>query len=85
MILLVLMASILIAAVTIYQYREEAQDYHKKRLERKEENIKEHLNYILRETTYEVKTEKIPLIFNEKIYEVASIHKLQLNLYDLGF
>lgn len=83
MILLVLMASILIAAVTIYQYREEAQDYHKKRLERKEENIKEHLNYILRETTYEVKTEKIPLIFNEKIYEVASIHKLQLNLYDL--
>lgn len=83
MILLVLLASILIAVVTVYQYNEEAQDYHKKRLERKEENIKEHLNYVLRETTYEVKTERIPLIFKEKIYEIAAIHKLQLNLYDL--
>ncbi len=32
MILLVLLASILIAAVTIYQYREEAKDYHKEPL-----------------------------------------------------
>jgi signal transduction histidine kinase len=83
MILLILLASILIAAVSIYQYNEEAQDYHKKRLERKEENIKEHLNYVLHETTYEVKTEKIPLIFKQKIYEIAAIHKLQLSLYDL--
>lgn len=83
MILLVLLASILIAVVTVYQYNEESQDYHKKRLERKEQNIKEHLNYVLRETTYEVKTERIPLIFKEKIYEIAAIHKLQLNLYDL--
>ncbi len=85
MILLVILASILIAAVTIYQYREEAQDYHKKRLERKEENIKEHINFVLngRENTWEEKTENIPLIFKEKIYEIAAIHKLQLNLYDL--
>ena len=83
MILLVLLASILIAVVTIYQYNEEAQDYHKKRLERKEQNIKEHINFVLRETTYEVKTERIPLIFKEKIYEIAAIHKLELNLYDL--
>ena len=83
MILLVLLASILIAAVTIYQYKEEAQDYHNKRLERKEENIKEHINFVLNETTYEVKTERVPLIFKEKIYEIAAIHKLQLTLYDL--
>ena len=41
MILLVLLASILIAGVTIYQYNEEARDYHEDRLDRKEENIKE--------------------------------------------
>ena len=83
MILLVIIASILIAGVTIYQYNEEAQDYHKERLERKEENIKEQINYVLRETTYPVTTENIPLIFKKKIYEIASIHKLQINLYDL--
>ncbi|WP_274475025.1 sensor histidine kinase [Mangrovimonas aestuarii] len=83
MILLVLLASILIAAVTVYQYNDEAKDYHKDRLERKEENIRAQINYVLRETTYELTTEKIPLIFKDKIYEIAAIHKLQINLYDL--
>ncbi len=85
MILLVLVASVLIAAVTIYQYREEAKDYHKERLERKEAAIKEHIDFILngRENTYEVTTENIPLIFKDKIFEIDAIHKLQINLYDL--
>ncbi len=83
MILLVLLASILIAAVTIYQYNEEARDYHNERLERKEENIRESINYAIKKTTYPVTTETMPLIFKEEIYEIAAIHKLQINLYDL--
>ena len=35
MIMLVVMASVLIAGVTIYQYSEQSQDYHRMRLERK--------------------------------------------------
>ncbi|AUP79300.1 sensor histidine kinase [Flavivirga eckloniae] len=85
MILLVLLASILISSVAIYQYKEERQEYHKGRLERKEENIKTHLKRVLngRQNTWEVKTENIPVIFKEEIYNVADIHKLQINLYDL--
>ncbi len=85
MILLVLLASILIAAVTIYQYSEESQDYHKERLERKETAIKEHIDYVIRDrqNTYEVKTSNIPLIFKEKIHEIAAIHELPIKLYDL--
>ena len=83
MILLVLLASVLIAAVTIQQYNEEAQDYHRERLERKEENIRESINYAIKETTYEVKTENIPLIFKDEIFEIANIHKLRINLYSL--
>ena len=85
MILLVLLASVLIAAVTIYQYNEQAQEYHKDRLERKEGAIREHINFVLRDrqNTYEIKTENIPLIFKEKIFEIANIHNLQINLYDL--
>jgi len=85
MILLVLFASVLIAAVAIYQYSEETKDYHTQRLERKEKNIKSHINFIIRgrENTYVVKTENVPLIFKEKIYEIADIHNLQINLYDL--
>ncbi|WGK65732.1 ATP-binding protein [Croceiramulus getboli] len=83
MILLVVGASILIAGMAVYQYREEAKDYHEERLERKEEAIKEHINYVLYETTYEVKTDKIPLIFAREIYKIAKVHNLQLNFYDL--
>lgn len=83
MILLVLLASVLIAVVTIFQYREETREYHKERLQRKERAIKRNINFVIRETTYEVKTEKIPLIFKDKIYEIADVHNLQVNLYDL--
>ena len=83
MILLVLIASILIAGVTIYQYNEEAHDYHTERLERKEENIRRNIDFVIRETTYPVETEKISLIFKDEIYKIADIHQLEINLYDL--
>lgn len=83
MILLVLLASVLIAAVTIYQYNEEAKDYHEERLERKERAIRRSINFAIKETTYEVTTEKIPLIFRKEIYDIAAVHNLQINLYDL--
>ena len=83
MILLVLMASILIASVAIYQYKEETKDYHKQRLERKEKAIQSHINFVLKETSYPVTTKEIPLIFKDEIYKIAEVHSLQLNLYDL--
>ncbi|PJB13172.1 MAG: two-component sensor histidine kinase [Flavobacteriales bacterium CG_4_9_14_3_um_filter_40_17] len=83
MIVLVLAAFVLIAIVTIIQYKEEVSDYHKDRLERKEEAIKENINYVIRTTTFEVVTNQIPLIFKDKIFEIANIHNLQINLYDL--
>ncbi|GGI56376.1 two-component sensor histidine kinase [Winogradskyella haliclonae] len=83
MILLVLLASILIAAVTIYQYHEEAREYHADRLERKESAIRRSINHVLDETSFEVITEKIPFIFKDEIYSIANIHGLQINLYDL--
>ncbi|WP_142784403.1 sensor histidine kinase [Changchengzhania lutea] len=85
MILLVVLASVLIAAVAIYQYREETRDYHTQRLERKEQNIQTHIKRVLnsRQNTWEVITENIPIIFKDEIYNIADIHKLQVNLYDL--
>ena len=83
MILLVLLASILIALVAVYQYQEEAKDYHEERLERKEEAIRRSINFELRETSFPETTENIPYIFKDKIYEIADIHNLQINLYDL--
>ncbi|MDT0650047.1 sensor histidine kinase [Autumnicola edwardsiae] len=85
MILLVLGASILIAGVTVYQYKQEAENYHRERLERKEQAIKENLKFVLANTTYLVDTENIPLIFEErdKIYQIAQVHEMPINIYDL--
>ena len=83
MIMLVVLASVLIAGVTIYQYNEQSQDYHRMRLERKESQLISSINYVLKETTWEVKTENLPMIFKDKIYEIANIHNVNFNLYDL--
>ncbi len=83
MILLVLVASVLIAGVTIYQYGEQAKDYHQDRLERKEEQIKENIRYTLRKTTYVATTENLDLIFKDEIYEIADVLNVNFNIYDL--
>jgi signal transduction histidine kinase len=83
MIFLVLLASILITGVAVYQNKEETKDYHEQRLERKEANIKRHIDFVIQETSFEVKTEKLPFIFKEEIYKIASVHDLPINLYDL--
>jgi len=83
MILITLIASFLIAIVAIYQFRKEAKDYHQDRLERKETAIKEHMNYVLATTTYPMTAENLPLIFRERIHELANIHGMEINLYDM--
>ncbi|HLS11419.1 MAG TPA: ATP-binding protein [Flavobacteriaceae bacterium] len=83
MILLILGASIIIALVTISQFKKEAQEYHKERLHHKQSSIRTHLEFILKTTTYPVETEKLPLIFKDKIFEIKSIHNQEVYIYDL--
>lgn len=85
MMVLVLISAIVIATITAYRYKNEAELYHQSRLERKERSIKRHINYILRRTTYPVNTKNIPLIFKEngRIYELSEIHRMPLIIYDL--
>ncbi|MET6989658.1 ATP-binding protein [Sediminicola arcticus] len=83
MILLVLIASVLIAGVTIYQYREQSKDYHADRLERKEEQIKQSIAYTIQKTTYPVTTENLEFIFMDEIYQIADVQNVNFNIYDL--
>jgi signal transduction histidine kinase len=83
MILLVLIASVLIAAITIFQYRDQARDYHQDRLERKEEQVQQSINYALLETTYPVSAENLVHIFRDEIYRIADVQNVNFNIYDL--
>ena len=84
MILLVLTASVLIAGVTVYQYREQSKDYHRDRLERKEAQIVQSIEYALKATTYPVTTENLILIFKDEIYRIADVQNVNFNIYDLN-
>ncbi len=85
MLSLVMIASIVIAGITTFRYKNEAEQYHKDRLERKEMAIKQNINYVLKRTTYPVTTQNIPLIFKEngRIYELSAVHRMPLIIYDL--
>ena len=84
MILLVVVASILIAAITIYQYNEQTEDYHQKRLERKEEAIKSAVTYELYHSAQKpLDTTSAVRIISEKINEISDIHNIDLNIYNL--
>ena len=84
MILLVLLASVLILVVTVYQYDEQTKDYNIQRFERKEAIAKKTIELELtNKTTYAVKTENLPKIFQNRIYEISSINKLNITIYDL--
>ena len=67
MIVLVLIASILMASISIIQFKNEAKEYHQERLENKENAIKEHINYVLSTTTYPLTSNNLALIFKDAL------------------
>ena len=70
-----------IVAYTNFKSRNEV--YHSSRLERKEKAIQASMDYFL-EQQGEVNTDSIPIMFSDKICELADVHNLDLNLYDLS-
>lgn len=83
MIFLTLVASALIVFITIYQFQEQAREYHEDRLEKKENSIHEHINYVLKTTSYPLTSENLSAIFKDKIHELSNIHNLEIIIYDL--
>ncbi|MBX9808432.1 MAG: GHKL domain-containing protein [Flavobacteriaceae bacterium] len=84
MIVLIIVASVLLASISIFQFKNEAKEYHQERLDRKEDAIKENINYVLTNTTYPLTPNNLSLIFKDKIHELSDIHNLEINIYSLG-
>ena len=84
MILLVLMASVLIVGVTIYQYDEETKKYNLERFGRKEEATKVSIELLLiRASEGFVTTNNLSKIFQQRIFEISYIHKLDISIFIL--
>lgn len=83
MIVLILLAFVMIAVVTIYQYKEQTEEYNASRFERKEDAIRLNIRYGLNNAIYSLETQNLEKIFKQSIYEVASIHKATIKIFDL--
>ena len=83
MILLILISLIIMASISIYQFKNEAKVYHQEKLDRKEVAIKENIDYVLANTNYALKANNLSYIFKDKIHELADIHNLEINIYSL--
>jgi signal transduction histidine kinase len=83
MIVLIIVASILLASISVIQFKNEAKMYHQERLDRKEDAIKENIDYVLSNTTYPLSPQNLSLIFKDKIHELSDIHNLEINIYSL--
>jgi len=77
-----MIASVMIIGVTVYQNRQQAKDYHIKRLDRKESAIKRSIDYELQKTTWFIESKNLRHIFKNKIFEISNIHRLEINFYD---
>jgi two-component system, NtrC family, nitrogen regulation sensor histidine kinase NtrY len=84
MIVLILIAASLMALISVIQFKNEARRYHQERLDRKEDAVKENINYILSTTTYPLTERNLPYIFKDKIHELSDIHNVEINIYSLS-
>lgn len=83
MVLLILISSILIGLVTIFQYNEQSEEYNTGRLERKENAIINHLEIELNAFSDSIKDNEIRTVLKSKIHDISKIHGLDIEIHSL--
>ena len=79
MMVFIVVESIMIAGVTLYQFNNQNSEYHEGRLERKEKNLLTDLKYEIEKSGIN----SIDVLSNSMILEVADVHNLEFELYSL--
>ena len=83
MILLVFTATLLVLGSTYYQYRTESDQYNSYRQERKENQLKRHINYIVNK--YDI-SDKYELWdeYEKDFEEITKIHSVEYSIFTIG-
>ena len=84
MLLLVGLASIFIALVTVKQYKRQNKEYLDTRYERKELAAQKNVNYQLENTYFPAFQFNLGNIFRERIHEIAMVHDMKMSVYNLN-
>ena len=79
MMVFIVVESIMIAGVTLYQFNNQNSEYHEGRLERKENNLLTDLKYEIDKNGIN----SLDALSNSMVLEVADVHNLEFELYSL--
>ena len=79
MMVFIVVESIMIAGVTLFQFNKKNSEYHEGRLERKENNLLVDIKYELQKNGIN----SINSLNNSMILEMADVHNLEFELYNL--
>jgi len=83
MILLVFLACLLILVATFFQYQNESIDYNIFRLNRKENQLRKQIDYLVKKNNLIQKNDSIWDRFNEEFNAVIKIHNVNYSIFDL--
>ena len=83
MILLVLLACLMILGATYFQYQNEAEDYNLFRLDRKENQVRRHVNYLVQKNGLLNANDSIWALHQEELKAITEIHKVEFSLFTL--
>ncbi len=83
MLMMIMVSFVIIGIVTVRHFMVENEEYHQKRLERKETAVIKSIGYFLeREGIYD-NPDSVVVLFSDKICELADINNLDINIFNL--
>jgi signal transduction histidine kinase len=83
MIVLVFLACLLILAATYFQYQNESTDYNNFRLNRKENQLRKQIDYLVKKNDLLGKNDSIWSLHKEEFTAVIKIHKVNYSVFNL--
>lgn len=84
MLAIIIMSSLAIGLTTLFFFKNQNEDYHESRLQRKDSQIAKSIQYFLTKYDIENQLEDVPKSLYEKIEELSDVNDIGINIYDLS-
>ncbi len=82
MVAIILISSLVIGIFTIFFFKNQNEQYHLNRLERKEKRIAKGIEYFLGKNSISENLDEVPKSFYEKIEELSDVNNISINIYN---
>ena len=83
MLTLILLSFVVTGITAYYNFRTQEEEYNLSRLSRKEMAVQESMRYFLATNDGYMATDSVPILFSDKVCELADVHGLAINFYSL--